>query len=66
MLFMKFEKKVSYYFHQNHQILFFWTSAINSLTTKKQTTKFSPANFKKIVKSKLYHIEDSKTRGQTV
>ena len=34
---------------------------LNSLTTKKQTTKFS-----KSFKSKLYHIENSKTRGQTV
>ena len=39
---------------------------LNSLTTEKQTTKFSSANFKKNVKSKLYHIENSKTRGQTV
>ena len=36
------------------------------LTTKKQTTKFSSANVQKNVKSKLYHIENSKTRGQTV
>ena len=36
------------------------------LTTKKQTTKFSSANKKnKNVKSKLYHIKNSKTRGQT-
>ena len=35
-------------------------------TTKKQTIKFSPANFQKNVKSMLYHIENSKTRGQTV
>ena len=39
---------------------------INSLTTEKQTTKFSSANFQKNVKSKLQHIENSKTRGQTV
>ena len=39
---------------------------INSLTTEKQTTKVSSANFQKNVKSKLYHIENSKTRGQTV
>ena len=38
----------------------------NSLTTKKQTTKFSSANLKKIVKSKLCHTENLKTRGQTV
>ena len=33
------------------------------LNSLKQTTKFSSA---KNVKSKLYHIENSKTRGQTV
>ena len=38
----------------------------NSLTTKKQPTKFMSANIKKKVKSKLYHIENSKTREQTV
>ena len=41
-------------------------SRTNSFTTKKQTTKFSSANFKKNVKSMLYHTENSKTRGQTV
>ena len=35
---------------------------INSLTTKKQTEKFSSANLKKNVKSRLYHIENSKTK----
>ena len=35
-------------------------------TTKKQATKFSSANFQKMFKSKLYHIENSRTRGQTV
>ena len=41
---------------------------LNYLTTKKQTTKFSPANFqkRKKIKFKLYHIESSKIRGQTV
>ena len=39
---------------------------LNSLTTKKQTTKFSYANLKKKCKSKLHHTENSKTRGQTV
>ena len=29
----------------------------NSLTTKKQTTKFLSAYFQKMVKSNLYHIE---------
>ena len=38
----------------------------NSLTTEKQTTKFSSANFQKNFKSKLCHIENSKTREQTV
>ena len=37
------------------------TATFNSLTTKKHTTKFS-----KNIKSKLHHIENSKTRGQTV
>ena len=37
---------------------------LNSLTTKKQTTKFSSAM--KNVKSKLYIIENSKIRGQTM
>ena len=32
----------------------------NSLTTKQQTTKFSSANFQKKVKSKLYHVYNSK------
>ena len=57
-------------------------SLFNSLTTRKQTTKFSSANFltlyqkaddkifvckfSKHVMPKLYHIESSKTRGQTV
>ena len=36
---------------------------LNSLTTKKPTTKFSSANFQKNIKSKLYHIEDSKTNS---
>ena len=37
----------------------------NSLITKTQATKFSSAKLKKN-KSKLYHTENSKTRGQTV
>ena len=36
----------------------------NSLTTEKQTTKFSSANFQKNLK--LYHTVNSKTRGQKV
>ena len=39
---------------------------LNSLTTIKQTTKFLSANFQKNFKSKLYHIENPKTRVQTV
>ena len=40
---------------------------LNSFTTKKQTTKFSSEIFKtKKVKSKLYHVENSKTREKTV
>ena len=40
------------------------SSEFNSLTTRKQTTKFSSAVFLKNVKSLLYGIENSKTRGQ--
>ena len=36
---------------------------ISSSTTKKQTINFSSANFQKI-KSYLYHIENSKSRGE--
>ena len=40
------------------------SQCINSLTTKKQTTKFLSANFQiKKIKSMLYHIESSKTKG---
>ena len=39
---------------------------INSLTTEKQTIKFSSAYFQKNVKFKVYHIENSKARGQTL
>ena len=41
------------------------SKAINSLTTKKHTTKFSSANLKK-KELKLYLIAKTKTRGQTV
>ena len=41
-------------------------SSLLTLTTKRQTTKFSSANFSKNIKYKLYYIENSKTRGQTV
>ena len=44
----------------------YFSVIFNSLTTKKQMTKFLSANFSKNVKSKLYHIENSKTKGQTV
>ena len=39
---------------------------INSFTTIKQPVKFSSVNFQTKIKSKLYHIENSKTIGQTV
>ena len=39
----------------------------NTLTTEKKTTKFSSANFqKKNQVQATYHIQNSKTRGQTV
>ena len=37
-----------------------------SEVSKQQTTKFTSAKFKKSILSKLYHTENSKTRGQTV
>ena len=40
-------------------------SFLNFLTTKKQVTIFF-CKFSKNIKSKLYHTENSKTRGQTV
>ena len=49
--------------YANSTILIFWY--FDSLTTKKQMTKYSSANFQKMLKSKLYHIEKSKTRWQT-
>ena len=39
---------------------------LDSLTTEKQTTKFSSAGFQKNVGSGLCHIESAKSRGQTV
>ena len=33
---------------------------------RKADSKFSSANFQKKIKSKLYHMKNSKTRGQTV
>ena len=38
----------------------------NSLTTKKTEDKIFMRKFSKNVKAKLYHIENSKTRRQTV
>ena len=35
--------------------------SVNSLGVKKQKAKFTSANLKKNIKSKLYHIENSKT-----
>ena len=46
---------------QLNQVCYFLGS-----TTKKQVKKFLSANLPKNVKSKLYHMEYSKTRGQTV
>ena len=45
------------YFH-------FWYP--NSLITKKADDKIFVCRFSKNVKPKLYHIENSKTKGQTV
>ena len=39
------------------------TLIVNSLTTKKQMTNCFVCKFSKNIKSKLYHIENSKTRG---
>ena len=39
---------------------------LNSLSAKMQTTKFYSCRFSKNVNSELYHIENSKTRGQRV
>ena len=39
---------------------------LNSITIKKETIKFSSAHFPKEIKSKLYHIENSKTREKIV
>ena len=42
------------------------SNAFNSLTTKKADDKIFVCKFSKKVRAKLYHIENSKTRGQTV
>ena len=39
---------------------------LNFLTPQKADNKIFVCKFSKNVKSKLYHIENSKTRGQTV
>ena len=39
---------------------------LNSLPTKKQTIKFFVCKFSRNVKSKLYQIDNSKARVQTV
>ena len=39
---------------------------INSLTTKKAEDKIFICKFSKNAKSKQYHIDNLKTRGQTV
>ena len=41
-------------------------SSVNSFATKKADDKIFACKLSKNVKSKLYHIENSKTRGQTV
>ena len=46
---------------------FTWCSVlVNSLTTKKADDKIFVCTFSNNIKSKLYHIENSKTRGQKV
>ena len=40
-------------------------NSVNYLTAKKADDKIFVCKVSKIVKSKLYHIENSKTRGQT-
>ena len=57
---------LTYFFYLLHVIIFFKGNTIKSLATKTQTTKFSTANFQKMLKSKLYHIENSKTGWRTV
>ena len=47
------------------KMLDFHVIQINSLTTKKQMTKFPSANFLKMLSSS-YDIENSKTKEQTV
>ena len=47
-------------FPSNHEYL------LTSLSAEKQTTKFTSVNFQKKIKSKPQHIENLKTRGQTV
>ena len=43
-----------------------WSTLLNSSTTEMQRKKILVCKFSKNTKSKLYHIENSKTRGQTV
>ena len=40
------------------------SGVVNSLTTKKQTKNFSSATSSENVRSKLYHIVNSRTRGK--
>ena len=42
-----------------------WQSTLNSLSSTSRRQNFRPQILKN-VKSKLYHIENSKSRGQTV
>ena len=54
--------------HSFHETLseYRCTWHLGHLSPKKQTTKFSSADFRKMLSPKLYLIENSKTRGQTV
>ena len=48
-------------------LVVYCTMYLVGYSLKKQLTKFSSANFqKKYVKSKLYYIENSKTRAKAV
>ena len=46
--------------------VFMFCASVNSLTIKKADDKIFVCGFSKNVKSKLYHKENSKIRGQTV
>ena len=50
----------------NSAISIYGVLGVNSLSPKKQATKFTSAEILKIVSSKLYPIENWKTREQIV